>query len=112
MTDSQPIVANPALSIRETAPKRDEESGILLLAPQEIEETGLSPSFLMELAMKVIHYAESPSAEHVARVMAIPPKIVESILDSLKTDRLCEIVGGGQQLRPDHELSFSPDREG
>jgi hypothetical protein len=49
----------------------------------------------MELALKVIRYAEMPSAEHVARVLALPPKIVESILDSLKSDRLVEIVGGG-----------------
>jgi predicted ATPase with chaperone activity len=88
--------ANPVLTpkVAELASNAD-DTAILPPAPKAIEEIGLSPSFLMELALKVIHYAEAPSAEHVARVLALPPKIVEQILDSLKSDRLCEIVGGG-----------------
>ena len=64
-------------------------------APGTIQETGLSTSFLLELMLKVFHYVETPTAEHLARVMCVPNKIVNDLLDVLKTDRSCEIVGGG-----------------
>lgn len=98
MIDSQANAptANPVLTPQRTSSvSAGSENAILPPAPEAVDQIGLSPSFLMELALKVIHYAESPSAEHVARVLALPPKIVESILASLKSDRLCEIVGGG-----------------
>jgi predicted ATPase with chaperone activity len=88
--------ANPVLTPQAApSPSRADDNALLPSAPRAIDEIGLSPSFLMELALKVIHYAEAPTAEHVARVLALPPKIVEQVLDSLKSDRLCEIVGGG-----------------
>ncbi|TMB99066.1 MAG: hypothetical protein E6J42_04465 [Chloroflexi bacterium] len=64
-------------------------------APASLEETGLSPSFLLELVLKVIHYADTPTPDHVGRVVGLPVKLVEALLESLKADRLCEIVGGG-----------------
>jgi len=63
-------------------------------APTTIQETGLSASFLLELMLKVFHYVETPTAEHLARVMCVPNKIVGELLDTMKTDKLCEIVGG------------------
>jgi hypothetical protein len=94
---SQPEIANPVLAPKPAAPSPEGavlESG-LPAAPHNPEEVGLSPSFLLELALKVIHYADAPSAEHVSRVMGLPAKLVEALLESLKSDRLCEIVGGG-----------------
>ena len=64
-------------------------------APGTIQETGLSTSFLLELMLKVFHYVETPTAEHLSRVMCVPNKIVNDLLDVLKTDKSCEIVGGG-----------------
>lgn len=99
MIDSQASAptANPVLTHQYSAPPPSggDEAVLLPPAPMGMDQIGLSPTFLMELALKVIHYADMPSAEHVARVMAIPPKLVEALLDSMKSDRLCEIVGGG-----------------
>jgi predicted ATPase with chaperone activity len=64
-------------------------------APGTIQETGLSTSFLLELMLKVFHYVETPTAEHLARVMCVPNKIVNDLLDVLKGDKAVEIVGGG-----------------
>jgi hypothetical protein len=64
-------------------------------APSNIQETGLSTSFLLELMLKVFHYVETPTAEHLARVMCVPNKIVNDLLDVLKSDRAVEIIGGG-----------------
>ena len=98
MFESQPrnpLEPNPELSPRPDAEAPKSDPAGLPPAPARLEDVGLSPTFLLELALKVIRYAESPSAEHVARVMALPPKLVEALLESLKSDRLCEIVGGG-----------------
>jgi hypothetical protein len=63
-------------------------------APESVGEIGLSPSFLLEHVIKVIHYAETPTAEHVARVVGLPTRIMVELLDALKSDRMCEIIGG------------------
>ncbi len=87
---------NPALSLRPSEPTQADANPFgLPPAPAGMEDIALSPSFLMELTLKVIHYADTPTTEHIARVMALPPKLIEALLDSLKADKLCEIVGGG-----------------
>ncbi|HSP56281.1 MAG TPA: hypothetical protein VLS25_11915, partial [Dehalococcoidia bacterium] len=55
-------------------------------APATLQETGLSTSFLQELMLKVFHYVETPTAEHLARVMCLSNKIVNDLLDALKSD--------------------------
>jgi predicted ATPase with chaperone activity len=55
-----------------------------------------SASFLLELMLKVFHYVETPTTEHLAKVMCLPIKLVNELLESLKTDRLIEIIGGAQ----------------
>ena len=63
-------------------------------APETVQDIGLSPSFLVELVLKVIHYAETPTAEHVARVVGLPTRHIIELLDALKSERFCEIIGG------------------
>lgn len=65
-------------------------------APASLSATGLSASFLQELMLKVFHYVDSPTAEHLAKVMCLPIKLVNELLEMLKTDRLIEIIGGAQ----------------
>lgn len=64
-------------------------------APTTLQDTGLSTSFLLELMLKVFHYVETPTAEHLARVMCLPNRLVADLLDVLKGDRAVEIMGGG-----------------
>jgi predicted ATPase with chaperone activity len=78
-------------------PEEHSENGVTVdmpRAPETVQDIGLSPSFLVELVLKVIHYAETPTAEHVARVVGLPTRHVIELLDALKSDRLCEIIGG------------------
>jgi predicted ATPase with chaperone activity len=63
-------------------------------APASLTAVGLSTSFLLELALKVLHYSDNPTAEHIARVMAIPINQVNELLEVLKAEHLCEIVSG------------------
>lgn len=76
------------------APSQNGTSVALPRAPETVQDIGLSPSFLVELVLKVIHYAETPTAEHVARVVGLPTRHVVELLDALKSERLCEIIGG------------------
>jgi hypothetical protein len=80
----------------ESAPEPPSPNGSITLprAPDTVEDIGLSPSFLLEHVIKVIHYAETPTAEHVARVVGLPTRIIVELLDALKSDRMCEIIGG------------------
>lgn len=72
----------------------------LPLPPQTIRETGLSGSFLLELALKIIRYLEGPTADQVARIIGLTTALTQEIIESLKADRMVEIAGGGSYDLP------------
>ena len=86
----------PPSEAPETPPAQLAQNGTAAMprAPETLDEIGLSPSFLLEHVIKVIHYAETPTAEHVARVVGLPTRHIVELLDALKSDRMCEIIGG------------------
>lgn len=67
-------------------------------APRTLEDTGLSPSFLTELVLKIMHYAEMPTAEHIARTIALPSRLLDGLLVSLKEGQLCETISSPDLL--------------
>jgi len=67
-------------------------------APRTLEDTGLSPSFVTELVLKIMHYAEMPTAEHIARTVALPSRLLDSLLASLKEGQLCETISSPDLL--------------
>jgi hypothetical protein len=67
-------------------------------APRTLEDTGLSPSFLIELVLKIMHYAEMPTAEHIARTIALPSRLLDGLLASLKEGQLCETISSPDLL--------------
>lgn len=73
-------------------------SAPMVFEPAEIHsvaETGLSPQFLSDLALKVIYYASTISGHEVALRMRIPfLGVVDEILDGLKRESLVEVRGG------------------
>ena len=62
-------------------------------APQAVEETGLSQVFLEDLIIKIIHYASTPTLEQIARRVALPHQLTTRLLDRLKHEHYCEIIG-------------------
>lgn len=76
----------------------NEATPTLPRAPESVESTGLSPSFLIELLLKIIHYAETASAARLARAIGLPRKQVNELLDALKTSRLCEVSGSSDGI--------------
>ena len=67
-------------------------------APKTLEDTGLSPSFVTELVLKIMHYAEMPTAEHIARTVALPARLLDGLLASLKEGQLCETISSANLL--------------
>lgn len=89
--------------------RKDEEQGLdshgvasvkLPSPPQTLRETGLSGSFLLELALKIIHYLDNPTADQVARIIGLTTALTQEIIEQLKADRMVEIVGGGSYDLP------------
>lgn len=60
--------------------------------PRTLTDTGLSKAFLMDLALKTIHYAGVPSSTHMTQRMALPPAIVQELLALLTDEHLCEVT--------------------
>ena len=75
-----------------TAEEEEEIAPFLPAQPQALADTGLSRAFLIDLALKTIHYAGLPAATRVTERMALPTGIVQEILAMLVDDHLCEIV--------------------
>jgi predicted ATPase with chaperone activity len=63
-------------------------------APLSVEETGLEPGLLVDLALKTVYFAGNPSGAEVAERMALPLAVVQDILAFLRREHLCEVTGG------------------
>jgi len=84
--------------------KRVQQSSLAELwppAPQTIAETGLSPAFLAELALKTIHYAGPSTIEHLSRRMGLQLPIVDEVVSELRSQAFIETASvrghAGQQ---------------
>jgi len=66
--------------------------------PRTLADTGLSKAFLMDLALKTVHYAGLPSATHMSQRMALPPAIVQDLLALLTDEHLCEVASSGSMM--------------
>jgi hypothetical protein len=51
-----------------------------------------------ELVLKIMHYAEMPTAEHIARTIALPWRLLDSMLATLKEAQLCETISSADLL--------------
>lgn len=76
-------------------------------APTTVEETGLSPTFLMELALKHIHYAETARADHFSRRLGLPIRLVDELLAALKESKFCELVGTPTSLTSGYRYALT-----
>lgn len=81
-----------------SAQSANQESADFLRAPATLEETGLSTLFLLELALKILHYTGAATVDHMVNVMALPKPLVDQILTLLKEQQLCEIIGSAGLL--------------
>ena len=83
MYEPQTAAASPAVTIP------------LPPEPQSIEQTGLSLSFLSDLALKTLYLRGQMSLAEIATSIGLPiQNVTEKVMDFLKGERLVEIRGG------------------
>ncbi len=65
------------------------------LAPQALEETGLTAAFIADLTLKLLYQKGQTTAADIAQTLCLPlQKILQPILDFLKAEHLVEVKGG------------------
>ncbi len=67
-------------------------------APRTVSEVGLSPSFLVELLLKILHYAETATARQLAWRIGLLRRIVDELLELSRDAHLTESVGKSDLL--------------
>jgi len=60
--------------------------------PRTMAEVGLSKAFLVDLALKIMHYSGTPSAAQLMRRLGLSQTLVQQILAMLQEERLCEVL--------------------
>jgi hypothetical protein len=94
--------------------RADDLNAILQAAPEApttMADTGLQPSELLNLALKIMYSvrAETPSA--VLDIIKLPNRVVQQILDMAKERRLVEVMGAAG-LRVTSEMRFALTEQG
>ncbi|MFQ6019265.1 MAG: hypothetical protein ACE5KW_00740 [Dehalococcoidia bacterium] len=60
--------------------------------PSNFVELGLSKAFLIDLTLKMVHYASNPTTAQLVRRLRVSPRIVEQLIAALTEERLCEVI--------------------
>ncbi len=64
--------------------------------PRNVEETGLSMGFMIDLVLKVMYYEGYLSGATIADRLKLPfGGVVDQVLEFLKREQLCEVRGSG-----------------
>lgn len=63
-------------------------------APASIEETGLDPGLLTDLALKTLYFAGDVRGDELSRRLALPLQVTSTILSVLRREKLCMPTGG------------------
>jgi predicted ATPase with chaperone activity len=62
--------------------------------PKSVKDTGLSLTFLIELAIKTLYVESSLSGYELAERLRLPYSgVVDQVLEAMKRDQLCEVKG-------------------
>jgi predicted ATPase with chaperone activity len=63
------------------------------MAPRRSSETGLTRSFITNLALKTFYYRNDMAGHEVARALHLPFSVVEEHLEELRREKLVEVKG-------------------
>ena len=78
-----------------TASAANTEYGALLPpTPKTLAEAGLSLDLVLQLVLKSLHFAGELTGIDLARRLGLAFSVIEPVLEALKQQRQCEIVGG------------------
>ena len=76
--------------------------------PQSVADTGLNLGFLADLALKVLYFRGYVSAAEVADQMCLPyTGVVDTVMDFLKRDQMCEVKGASGIGRAGYQYTIT-----
>jgi hypothetical protein len=75
--------------------------------PTTVEETGLDFGFLLDLALKTVYFAGTPSAAEVGDKMALPFVVVEELLRFLRRQEYVGVTGTTGLSAQDYRYSIT-----
>ncbi len=78
-----------------------------LPAPRTLEESGLRLDLVIQLVIKALHFAGELSGVQIADRLGLPFSVIEPAIDALKTQHLCEIVGGSTLGAPSYRYRIT-----
>jgi Magnesium chelatase, subunit ChlI len=78
----------------ETRGVADRTAALFPPAPTTLEAAGLSLDLMVQLVLKLVHFAGEMTGVEMARRLGVEFSVVEPALDFLKRLHQCEIVGG------------------
>ncbi len=65
------------------------------IAPQTLEESGLSLDLVLQLVLKMLHFSGELSGTELSRRIGLAFRVLSPAIDLLKTEQQLMIVGGG-----------------
>ena len=77
------------------------------LAPATYQEAGLTLDLLIQLSLKMLHFAGELTGAELAKRLGVNFSVVEPALDSLKTQRQVEIGGGTMMGRASYRYRIT-----
>ena len=83
------------------------ELGDMPVAPGSYEEAGLTLDLLIQLSLKMLHFAGELTGADLARRLGVNFSVVEPALDALKTQRQVEIGGGTMMGRASYRYRIT-----
>ena len=72
----------------------DRTAALFPPTPTTLEETGLSLDLMVQLVLKLLHFAGELTGVEIAQRLGVEFSVVEPALEFLKRLHQCEIVGG------------------
>lgn len=76
-------------------------------APRTVKDVGIDPGVLSSLALKILYFSGNSTASDIAERMALPLGPTLEILDFLRKERLCEILGSETQAAGGYRYSLT-----
>ncbi|HEX2442985.1 MAG TPA: hypothetical protein VHJ77_03490 [Vicinamibacterales bacterium] len=76
-------------------------------APTTLEEAGLKPDLIMQLALKALHFSGELTGTELARSLGLNFSVIEPVIEGLVTQRHCEIAGGSMIGRSSYRFRIT-----
>jgi len=76
--------------------------------PTSVKETGLGLGFLTDLALKIMYLEGNISGYELAERMKLPyPGVIDQVLEFLKHEKLCEVIGAAGYAEASYEYAIA-----